>query len=358
MRNRCFLVASGILVAAFLLVGCSTQSMRRTPVGSTPKIDSTRTYELAINGSDISKEEAVSLEKKITSNQNDLEARIQLLAYYFGRHNARSALQGHALWVIENCPDSVIAGLPYALLNPVLDGKSYEKARELWIKHVNANPKNAQIIWNAAEFSIVFDKSMAENLLKKGQALEPNDSRWTKQLGFLNELHAKDQSGTVNTSLKNYEDSYNATKDEQKRFYKLADLAKSAFTAGDLKKARSYADLLLTEAKKYQDDWNYGNAIHHGNLILGRLALQSGNLAEAKARLIAAGKTPGSPQLNSFGPNMMLAKELLDKGQKDVVLEYFQLCGKFWDMGKDDLKDWTETVKKGGIPDFGANLDF
>jgi hypothetical protein len=70
--------------------------------------------------------------------------------------------------------------------------------------------------------------------------------------------------------------------------------------------------------------------------------------------LLKAGATPGSPQLNSFGPNMALAKELLDKGEREAVLEYFTLCSKFWD--RDELKEWMALVKDGVTPKFGANL--
>ena len=103
-----------------------------------------------------------------------------------------------------------------------------------------------------------------------------------------------------------------------------------------------------------ENDWNTGNAIHHGNLVLGRLALQAGDNDKAKSHLLKAGKTSGSPQLNSFGPNMTLAKELLDKGEKEVVLEFFQLCAKFWKSDK--LDQWIAIVKDGGIPSFGGNL--
>jgi hypothetical protein len=66
----------------------------------------------------------------------------------------------------------------------------------------------------------------------------------------------------------------------------------------------------------------------------------------------------GSPQMNSFGPNMQLAKALLEKGEKDVVLEYFKRCATFWKMGKSQLAGWTASVKTGEIPEFGANLNY
>jgi hypothetical protein len=149
--------------------------------------------------------------------------------------------------------------------------------------------------------------------------------------------------------------SAEATSDRDK-FYQLEDLARLAYKAGELKKAENYANELLAKAVQYRDHWNYGGAIHHGNLILGRIALKSGDLEKAKQYLIEAGKTPGSPGLDTFGPNMALAKELLEKNEREVVIQYFELCGKFWKLGQDKLENWTALVQEGKIPDFGANL--
>jgi hypothetical protein len=126
--------------------------------------------------------------------------------------------------------------------------------------------------------------------------------------------------------------------------------------AGSTEKAKSYAEELLRLAPKYSKDWNYGNALHKGNLTLGRLSVRSGDLENAKKYLLEAGRTPGSPQLNSFGPNMALAKELLEKGERSAVLEYFGLCGNFWEMGGQKLREWSALVKDGITPDFGGNL--
>ena len=74
----------------------------------------------------------------------------------------------------------------------------------------------------------------------------------------------------------------------------------------------------------------------------------------AKRHLLEAGKVSGSPQLGSFGPNMRLAADLLERGEREVVLEYFRLCASFWP--RDELKDWAALVEGGRTPDFGANL--
>jgi hypothetical protein len=139
-------------------------------------------------------------------------------------------------------------------------------------------------------------------------------------------------------------------------FYELPDLAKRAFSAGAIDKAEAYSKQLLQMAAQYPKDWNYGNAIYYGNFVLGRIAVQRGNLVQAGQYLLAAGGTPGSPQLNSFGPNMTLAQELLAKGQSDVVLQYFALCKNFWKMERGKLDEWSAAVRNGGVPDLTSNL--
>lgn len=148
----------------------------------------------------------------------------------------------------------------------------------------------------------------------------------------------------------------NKAKTEKKRFYALRAAAKESFVVGKIQDAQNYAQELMTLLPKYKDDWNYGNAIHDANLVLGRIAVREGNIEAAKKYLIAAGKSPGSPQMDSFGPNMTLAKDLLEKGERDTVLEYFILCRSFWKLHQDKLDQWAHEVMNRKIPDFGANL--
>ena len=127
-------------------------------------------------------------------------------------------------------------------------------------------------------------------------------------------------------------------------------------------KAEAYAKQLLEMAPQYARVGHaptaYGNAIFYGNLVLGRVALQHGNVVQASQYLLAAGGTPGSATLDSFGPNMTLAKELLGKGQSDTVLQYLALCKNFWKMDRGKLDEWSATIRGGGIPNFRANLKY
>jgi hypothetical protein len=46
---------------------------------------------------------------------------------------------------------------------------------------------------------------------------------------------------------------------------------------------------------------------------------------------------------------MALAKELLDKGEQDTVIQYLELCGEFWNKEMTDT--WISEIKSGKIPD-------
>ncbi|MDQ3174585.1 MAG: hypothetical protein M3Q91_12905 [Acidobacteriota bacterium] len=159
-------------------------------------------------------------------------------------------------------------------------------------------------------------------------------------------------------ALSRYEKLLQATSEPHPRFYLTTKAAPTALAAGETKRAKTYALTLLQQAATLQDNWNYGNAIHVGNLVLGLIALAAADVPEAKRLLLEAGKSPGSPQLDSFGPDMLLAKELLAKGEQEVVIQYFDLCAKFWRLQEGQLDAWKAVVIKGGIPDFRANLDY
>lgn len=142
----------------------------------------------------------------------------------------------------------------------------------------------------------------------------------------------------------------------EERFYALPEAAKQSFLAGQTRDAEAHAQELLALAGQFPLNWNYGNAIHDGNMVLGQVALKGGDVAAAKAYLLRAGRTTGSPQLDSFGPNMSLARDLLQIGERDVVLEYFGLCAAFWEMDRGRLDQWRLDVRSQRLPDFGANL--
>lgn len=128
-------------------------------------------------------------------------------------------------------------------------------------------------------------------------------------------------------------------------------LAEAAVEAEETELAKSLA-LSLLEQNLDPNSFYYGAIIHDANQVLGRVALREGNVADARRHLLEAGKTPGGPGLNSFGPSFFLARELLDRGEREVVLEYLELVRRFWNNpGAVRILDQSEReIQEGEIP--------
>lgn len=314
----------------------------------------------AMIGHRLNADQVAELETALEAKPDDLSSRTKLLGYYFskgrGKGDTLKNRRKHVLWVIKNQPGSDLAALPYCGMDGVFDPEGYVEAKKLWLEQSEAHPQDPKVLGNAASFFLISDKELAEGFLKRAQKAEPGNPTWADHLGHLYSM-ADDKESSVK-SLAAYEKAQAADHEKISRFYRLDNLAKAAIKADDLDKATRYARESLDGAEGFPKDWNHGNAVHHGNNVLGLVALKQGNVKLAAEHLLKAGKTPGSPQLDSFGPNMTLAKALLEKGEKDAVLEYFDLCRKFWKMGADRLDRWSKDVKAGNTPEFGGNLAY
>lgn len=148
-----------------------------------------------------------------------------------------------------------------------------------------------------------------------------------------------------------------------RKLYLLSNLAPAALAAKDFGKASTYANQLLALGRSEQNQPGFGpsiyaNSTHVGNIVLGKIALMNGDVTLAKEHLLAAARISGSPTLISFGPDMQLAKDLIEKGQRDAALSYFDLCARFWTNDRGRLPRWKDIVAKGSVPDFGANLGY
>lgn len=313
-------------------------------------------------GTDLNPEDVTRLEEKIGTDPHDLAARGQLLGYYF-RHEYDQRSDGlmrekraqHILWLIQNVPESSLLASPEGQLYDY----RYAEARKAWQDQVARNPGNTTVLFHAAEALTLNDRELARDLLQQALSLDGSNPKWSMCLGHLYDL---DRSGgsdaaaaaSAEKALAAYERAYELS-DDAVRGLLLVDLAKNAFVAEEYAKARKYAAAALDSN---DDGWNQGNRTHFGHLVLGRIALVEGNVEEAKFRLIAAATIQGSPQLDSFGPDMSLAAALLEAGEKDAVLKYFELCAVFWETGKDKLADWTALVTFNRMPDFSMNQEF
>jgi hypothetical protein len=311
----------------------------------------------------LSAAQVAEAERRLLANPDDLETRQRLLIQYHheGLHSktAIKDLLRHLLWVIECHPGSELAGGPYAF---PLSNDDKGAIRNAWLQQVAKQPQSASVLGNAAKFVIFFspqDRAQAQIWLETAEALEPANPEWPEQLGKLVEYAPAADRGDERTeaqqALRHYEHAYELSTDEMRKGLLLDGLVRTAYRAGEFARSAGYARELLQAAPIFKDGWNYGNALHWSHIYLGKVALIEGDVEAAKIHLKVAGETPGSPQLNSFGPDLSLAQALLEREEREVVLAYLEGCSRFWECGKQQLADWTTALRKNRMPDFSRS---
>jgi len=301
-----------------------------------------------LTGMQLTADEVGALEQRLEGAPGDLMTRSQLLGYYAGAMlaslEAAQHLERHALWLIENAPDAEVTGCAFC---GVGDAQQFARAESLWRGHLERRPDDPRILTHAARFLQYSKPELAEELIVRARKVDPSGD-WS-----LHEVPEFEPPASI-APTPVAENRLPAGSPE--RFYALGDLAKRALAERRYEESEALALELLELAPQFLTDWNYGNAIHCGHHVLGQLALARGDLEQARQRLLMAAEMPGSPQLMSFGPNMALAQALLERGETEVVLQFFERCNKFWSMGHGKLDAWTKDVRGGRTPNFMANL--
>lgn len=135
------------------------------------------------------------------------------------------------------------------------------------------------------------------------------------------------------------------------RFYGLNDQISAAYQANNFAKVEELAKENLALAAVYRCNWNYGNAVHNTNRVLGLVSLKNGDTETAAAYLLKAGKSTGSPQLNSFGPELDLANNLLQIDKVEPVKAYLKDIKSFWEMDHGKVDAWLKQIENGEKPE-------
>jgi hypothetical protein len=276
---------------------------------------------------------------------------------------AKVARRSHILWIIRNRPEAEITGLGAIRLVPETDGDAYQQARELWMQHLSGERCSMALLSNAIDFFSACDPRLAVTLLERAVSLESRNIGWRRRLAVLrSSCGYKRAAGEADTgsseAFTSLESVFLSETDAIERLFLLPRLGRAAIDANAIDKAKGYGNLLLETIGVpnfvFEGD---GYFLHHAELVLGRVALREGRLAEARARLLAAGRVQPSPILSSFGPDMVLGKELLNLGERAVVVEFLGLCSQFWDTPNHQAEHWIDVLEHGGMPDFGENLE-
>ena len=245
---------------------------------------------------------------------------------------------------------------------------SYWTDGQAEVSLIGPSPKHiviAEVIgtsrWHPLTEQRGYSKYPTYSYIKVGNIEELIVHRWPGNILHIEDYPAVSEENDLTilkSELEKKEKELSQLRKAGDRFFALKSISELALEVNDFERTIKFSNQLLDWAKTNAGSGLDGDALNKGNIILGRVALRTGNIEKSKSYLIAAGKVPSSSSLSSFGPNMSLAKELLEEGEKDAVLEYLDAVGSFWTAGRGDLAKWKTEIKTGRIPDFGANLDY
>jgi hypothetical protein len=411
--------------------------MERALANPDPQVRTLAAHSLLRQSRVLQSGDVEKLEASLRKKPDDLALRVLLLAFYFircaeGRYK-RDERYRHITWIIENRPESEIAGSPLAQVNAAADNVAWEKARTLWLKQVDtldankllgslvklrltqnvanapissledggaegiegaylpsaapangpenpaarlggANPSSEyegrdstktakserarRILLNAAQFFAQTDPALTEALLRTAHELEPSLESCFQliRLYASNIPHSSYDISATNDRLSTIDSLLDTLPDPRIRAGLLPLMARAAFAAGCSQRAQAYASEVVTMAPQVSSD--LVDERHQAHLVLGRIAFRAGHRQLAISHLLDAAQATPTPVLSSFGPGMTLAKELLEAGEQDAVIQYLERCHKFWTPANHDLDVWIQEIKQGKIPDLGTNLSW
>ena len=113
----------------------------------------------------------------------------------------------------------------------------------------------------------------------------------------------------------------------------------------------NYAEKLLRD-HGHPGDSDYGNAVYSGNLILSQAALDKNDIPNAKRYLLEAAASPGVRGIELSGLDTSVARTLLQRGERDTVLEYFNRARNLWPQGAQFISRWETIIRGGRMPNF------
>jgi hypothetical protein len=227
-------------------------------------------------------------------------------------------------------------------------GESWENA--LRTRHLSP------VLENAGAFFELCNQPRALAVFEELSRMEPNNPRWPGRIGALCLALANKDSKHTKTMLiraaRATDVALQLTSDTFVRLGFLRQAAQVRFRLGEVKEAEMFGRQLLDGSDRCESDWECGNAWYYGHTILGLVAVHDNDPASAEKHLLASGMTIGSPQLNSFGPDLSLALTLLRAGKVAPVVTFLRECASFWHDNDGLIEQWISEINNGTLPDW------
>jgi len=137
------------------------------------------------------------------------------------------------------------------------------------------------------------------------------------------------------------------------RYYDVPKAARLSINLGNIPLAKTLVQEEIGLARAVQNPDERMRYLHPALINAGRIALREHRLEDAKADLLAAGQTLSLGHPKWFlGPDMALAKELLEAAEYRVVLDYLALCQRY--CPSVSTQYWRVSIWFGFLPAFST----
>jgi hypothetical protein len=120
----------------------------------------------------------------------------------------------------------------------------------------------------------------------------------------------------------------------------IARLALAEFDAGDDAAAERDGERALASSQKAAFPYNLAQT------ALGRIAAAKGDLNEAKKRLLASITMPATLKNAVLEPNMTLAQDFYDAGDRDTVIEFLEASRPLWKFDRGRIDRMISFIRK------------
>ncbi len=183
--------------------------------------------------------------------------------------------------------------------------------------------------------------ALAEKWLRRARELAPASGEWNVPLANTirrTAFRINDPAG----KLRQLNESSSLLPEGAKHSL-LPSIAQAEFEAGDDAAAERDARALTEKPQSFAD-------YYIGQMVLGLLAFAHGDVAEAKERLLASVKPPPSFKNPTIQPNMMLAQDIFDSGDRDTVVAFLEALRPLWPFDQGHLDHMVNFVKRGAAP--------
>ena len=279
-----------------------------------------------------SPEERAVIEARVAENPNDVEARLRLVgALWLPVDEAHQQARGEQLiWLATHHPEIGLGS--FGQLIEDYAPKQREALHAVWRKAVEDPNVDLNILANAASCLGSPRPEDAEPLHRRAVARHPGNYVWRDRLAWC--LLLQERPLEAITEL---EAALERADDDATSLVLCLKLLDAVVMSKQWGWVAELAPRILADNEALGPGWNFGNALHEAYVALGKAAHARGKVAEASFYLLESAKTPGSPQLNSFGPDRELAKALFESGARDAVRAYFNECRRFWPRADEAL---------------------